>query len=502
MKIFTAAQIKEWDASTIEHEPITSVNLMERAASEAAYWLLQNDFIDSDSFYVFCGQGNNGGDGLAIARILYNCGKKVQIFVLDADGMKPTPDFTINLKRLQEKQIAIKWIDNAQEFPIIPQEAIIVDAIFGYGLNRKLDGLLSLLVQHLNYSKNIIIAIDIPSGLMAEGKLEKYTDEVIINAAVTLTFQQPKLSFLAAENEDFVGDWQVLDIDLNKDFAAQNDATFEMVEAAKMKQAIKPRKKFSHKYTYGHALMMVGSKGMAGAAILSGNGCYKSGVGLISYFLDDEWLLPIFQTEVPEAICIVEKDLKESLVKKHAVAVGSGWLNTDKHHQLLERVLIEFKGPIVLDATALTIIAEHLDWVENRLPNTTILTPHSGEFDRMFGKTETDIARWYKAIEMAKKYGCIIVLKGAYTLTASLEGKGFFNITGNPGMATAGSGDVLCGIITGLCAQGYNIEQACTLGVYMHGLAGDLAAADLSQQAMLAGDIVGYLGKAWLAAAK
>ncbi len=238
---------------------------------------------------------------------------------------------------------------------------------------------------------------------------------------------------------------------------------------------------------------------MAGAAILGGSACYKAGVGLVSYFLDNESLLPILQTSVPEAICLVDKKLEEALPKKNTVAVGSGWATAQLHEDLLEDVCENFKGLVVLDAAALTIIANHLDWLQKRAPNTTILTPHSGEFDRLFGKSDTDIERWQKALDMAKKYNCTIILKGAYTLTAKPNGTGIFNNSGNPGMATAGSGDVLCGIVTALCAQGYDPVQACTLGVYLHGLAGDFAAKDLSEQGMVAMDIVTYLPKAWKA---
>lgn len=495
MKLFTAAQIKDWDAFTIANEPTRSIDLMERAADAATFWLLQNGFNEKDLFYIFCGEGNNGGDGLAIARILFNHHKKVQVFLLD--GVKPSADFNTNLKRLETLKIPVKWIDGAEEFPLIPTNAVLVDALFGSGLNRKLGGLSNLLVQHLNHSKNTIIAIDIPSGLMSDGQKEKYTDETIVKANITLTFQQPKLAFLAAENVDFVGDFHVLDIGLNEEFTDKNNSTFEMVKIEALKQLIKPRKKFSHKYIYGHALMLCGSKGMVGAAILSGNACYKAGAGLLSYFLDDETLLPILQISNPEAICLIGKKLEEEFIKKNVVAVGSGWATTQVHEDLLQKVCTSFKGPVVLDAAALTIIANHLDWVEKREPNTTILTPHSGEFDRLFGKSETDVERWYKALKKAEKYRCTIVLKGAYTLTAKPDGTGVFNDSGNPGMATAGSGDVLCGIITSLCAQGYDVEQACTLGAYIHGLAGDLAAKDLSEQGMVAMDIVTYLPKAW-----
>ena len=485
MNIYNTEQIRNWDAYTIKNEPIASINLMERAATAIVNELDKKNY-ENKPFYIFCGPGNNGGDGLAIARLLTQQDIIVHVFILESK--KYSADFTANLQRLQHLDVAIKEIDGAEEFPIIPQNAIIIDALFGSGLTRPLQGLSKILVQHINQHKGQIIAIDIPSGLFAD-KTSKGNN--IVKATTTFSFQSPKLAFMMAENEEYLGEFGLLDIGLHQDYTAAVNADHELLELGFVRSLILPRNRFSHKYQHGHAWLFVGSPGMYGAGILSASACMKSGVGLVSIMVQKEYL-NIYQTAVPEAICIIDWDLEKSAGKKTALGIGPGWDVADGYPDITKAALSTLQIPMVVDAAALQMLAQGL-----KLPAGSIITPHVGEFEKCFGKSENDFERLELALAKAKELDLYIVLKGAHTLVVTPQGKSYFNNTGNPGMAKAGSGDVLTGLLTGLLAQGYEPLHACLLGVYLHGLAGDRAEKTHTQFAMTAMDIVHHFGEAW-----
>ena len=488
MKILPVEKIREADAFTIENEPIDSVDLMERAASKVYDWIVKRCKTKEVVIKIFCGIGNNGGDGLALARMLYFTGIIPQVYVVRFSD-KMSRDCEINFNRLKEETETTMYdIFSEDDFPLIKDNEIIIDAIFGSGLNRNIDGFAAELIKHLNNNNAIRIAIDIPSGLFAYGGQPQ-----IFKADYTLSFQFPKLAFMFPENDAFVGRWEVLDIGLHKDYI-DNVETLNFYTTEDMVMPIlRKRTKFSHKGTYGHALLVAGSSGKTGAALLAAEACLRTGVGLLTAHLPKDALLPM-QIYLPEAMTSIDKSQThcteiDDIIPYTAIGVGPGIGKNAETTTLLKKIIQEATQPLVLDADALNIISENKTWI-SFLPNNTILTPHPKEFERLFGKTNNSYERLELQRKMSVTHNIIIVLKGAHTAITFPNGTCFFNSTGNPGMATAGSGDVLTGMILSLLAQRYSPEEAALLGVYLHGKAGDIAAKEIGDNAMIARDIV------------
>ena len=496
MLILSAKQIHDWDAYTIQNKPISSVDLMETAATRCLQWLQQNNYLQQ-SFHIFCGKGNNGGDGLAIARLLSGKGVKVFVCIIEL-GQKGTDDFQTNLARLHQTDVSISYIQSAEHFPAVPKTHIIIDALFGTGLNRPLTGLAAALVAHINIFTNPVIAIDMPSGLLADTSAVGYP---IVKALHTLSFGCLKMAFMMAENEPFTGQVQVLDIGLLVSYLAGISYEAALVEEEIIKAMYRPRQKFSHKGTYGHAALVAGSYGLMGAATLSANACLRAGVGKLTCHIP-VCGYSIMQVAAPEAMSKTEQgehymETFSGAGKYDAIGIGPGIGAYEQHAALLDNIFESYKKPVVVDADGLNTLARNQGLLL-KITAFSILTPHPAEFDRLFGKSDNDFTRMRLAQQKAKELQLIIVLKGHRSFIAMPGGNGFFNSTGNPGMATGGSGDVLTGILTALLAQAYPPEQAAILGVYLHGLAGDLAAAALSEEAMVAGDISKHLGSAFL----
>lgn len=498
MKILSASEIRQWDQFTIEHEPVSSINLMERAAAECVHWLMRH-YPDAESFVVFCGKGNNGGDGLAIARMLIEKKYTVNIYILEF-GHKGTDDFQANLSRLQIlSSTAIHFIQSAQHYPSFSPGDVIIDSLFGSGLNRSLEDVTAKLVDHMNQSGNDIIAIDIPSGLFVERSSK---GNPIIKARHTVSFQCYKPAFLMAENAPFIGEVHILDIGLHPGFLASASGQYELLDDTILRSIHKPRNRFAHKGSFGHALLLTGSYGKIGAASLSARACLRSGAGLLTCHIP-KCGYDILQTSVPEAMVLTDFNssfltkIDEDLTKYDAIGIGPGIGTASETKMLLREIVDAWRSPLVIDADALNILASQKD-LYKLIPAGSILTPHPKEFERLFGESSSDFERVELALQKAKELNIIIILKGHHTFIATPDQKGFFNSTGNAGMATGGSGDVLTGILTGLLAQGYSSSETAILGVYLHGLAGDLAAAELSMEAMVAGDIIQSLGRAFL----
>lgn len=489
MKIFSAAQIRAWDQYTIAHEPIASIDLMERAAQALAQWVIQHIAPDK-TLYFFCGPGNNGGDGFALARLLREQFSNIQVYTIARS--KQSPDCQTNRERLQKLGVTINQLVSPADFPTICLGDMIIDALFGTGLNKSLEGLADELVQYLNNSTATCISIDMPSGLLADGP----TTRTVIKATHTLSFQCPKLAFLVADNAAFIGKVHLLNIGLHPAYYNDTATPLQTLDAALAKTLYRPRSGAGHKYTFGHALLYAGSVNMMGAAILSAKACLRSGAGLVT-LQTEAALKHIIQIALPEALVSDETALNAILQKKAAIGIGPGWEASEYNQQLLEQLLTDWEGPLVIDASALGMLTHHLPLLAHKKGTQAILTPHSGEFARLFGESNNGFAQMEQALAMAQAHQCFIVLKGPHTLIACPDGRAYLNTTGNSGMATAGSGDVLTGIITGLLAQGYPAQSACLLGVYLHGLAGDLAASAASEEAMIAGDITEQLGKAF-----
>ena len=489
MKIFSAAQIREWDAYTIANEPVASIDLMERAATACFSWINEH-FRYENNLIIFCGTGNNGGDGLAIARMMIETGKNVTIYILE--GRKRTADFSTNLARLQQREVPIYFLGN-EHAPVFPKEALLIDALFGTGLNGPLQGFAAKLVTYLNQQGNTIISIDIPSGLSTDAHSE---GDFIINANYTLSFQSPKLAFFMADNGKYTGDIHLLEIGLSAAFYEATAAKYCTTGLKEATAFYKPRNKFLHKYNLGHALLYAGSENMMGAAVLCAKACLRSGAGLVTVHMEAGSQV-VMQTAFPEAISSTEDDVQILSQKKAAIGIGPGLDLRSDNEALLTYLCSKWQGGLVIDATALRLLINKKKALSSRLSHPAILTPHTGEFDKLFGSSANDFERLEKAQMNSRELNCYIILKGPNTLVACPDGNSYFNTSGNAGLATAGSGDVLTGILTGLLSQGYDEQSACILGVYLHGLAGDLAAEKRSQESMIASDIIEYLGDAF-----
>jgi len=499
MKIFRSDQIKEIDQFTIKNEPIASVELMERAAGQLFKWYTRN-FDRSRRVIVFAGPGNNGGDGLALARMLTSNRYNVEVFYVMTSG-KTSIDWDANYQRLEkESSVIFNTIDDIEKFPVIDFDDVVVDAIFGTGLRQPAEGLAGLVIKRINQNDCRVVSIDIPSGLFGEDNSTN-NPEAIINADYTLCFQFPRLSFMFAENDKYVGEWIVLPIGLDKNAIRNTETPYTFLENDFVKSLLRTRKKFDHKGNYGHGLLIAGSYGKMGAAIMGAKAALRTGIGLITCHIP-ACGNQIIQTALPEAMVQVDKEERifsevDNAGPFNAIGIGPG-IGTDPITQeALLKVLSIPDRLTVIDADAINILGMNKKWLPT-LPYEAILTPHIKEFERIAGKTGNSFQQLKKQVEFAGDYNCYVVLKGAFTSIATPEGKVFFNSTGNPGMATAGSGDVLTGMILSLLAQGYSPENAAIAGVYIHGLSGDIAAAKSGYESIIASDIIDNIGNAFL----
>lgn len=498
IKILNAQQVRDVDARTIEHEPIASLDLMERASRVFTDWFTGLYPEKQYRISLLCGTGNNGGDGLAVARMLAESGyKKVKVLHCTI-SKNPSKDFLTNQKRfnaLKSGNTAYESLHTGDEMPDFSDADLIIDALLGSGLSRPLEGFWAESVQYINGLSTPVISIDIPSGLA----MDFHTD-IAIHASHCLSFELPKLPFFLPENAESIRDWEMRTIGLDQEIIGEFDTDYFYLTPEFGKQVYSPRPKFSHKGTAGHALLICGSAGMAGAAVLAAKGALRGGAGLVSVHVPQN-LRDIIQTSVPEAM--VSTDTGDNhfselppLDKYKAIGIGPGLGTHADSSAAFEALLRSCKCSLVIDADALNILAAKKEML-NLLPGESILTPHPGEFDRLFGPSSNHRERLEKARESAINLGVNIVLKGAYTAIINSEGKVVFNCSGNPGMATGGSGDVLTGLLTALLCQGYNPRIAAILGVYMHGVAGDFASHGCGEEAVIAGDIAAMIKEAW-----
>jgi hydroxyethylthiazole kinase-like uncharacterized protein yjeF len=485
--VYNSTIMREWDAFTILNEPLSSVELMERAAQVCSDWISSNIGKDN-SIAIVCGNGNNGGDGLVLARLLFLQNYNVQVFI-EKDSNRSTEN-KIQLERLKNLvEIKISEIEHNQ-LPDFQKFTVLIDCIFGTGLTRSLDGFWKSVLNAINQAKIEIISIDLPSGLFAEPEITfKPNLENTIKAKITLAIQAPKLSMLLADWGNFCGRVFVLDIGLDSKFVKENLCLFQYIGEIDILGKFKVRERVSHKGTYGHALIVAGNIGKCGAAILSSKSCISSGAGLVTLYTRAICSISV-HAGVPEIMIQTKKDVL-NLETYSSIAIGPGIGTGDEQLSLLKKIIINAKCPLLLDADALTLISKESENLN--LPSSTIITPHPKEFERLAGSTINSYDRLQKAIKLAIEKNITVILKDAVTAICSPDGTCYFNSTGNPGMATAGSGDVLTGVISAFLAQGYSPLDACILGVYCHGKAGDYAAKNLSTTGMKAGDIIDNL---------
>jgi NAD(P)H-hydrate epimerase len=501
MKIPGIEQIRFCDAYTIEHEPVHSIDLMERAAKSCVSQIKEMFSLEV-SIVVFCGTGNNGGDGLAITRLLLDLGYQCQALLVQAGNTYST-DSKENLHRLQKKYPNnIYIITKKEDIPILLNYHVIIDALFGSGLNKPLESdILTQVITRINQSPAFVFAVDMPSGLFPETPMQP--NVVAVEADFTLSFQFSKLGFLFAENYKYVGEWAIVDIGLHPDAVGQIQSNNNLIDDELVRNILSPREKYAHKGDFGHGLLIAGSKGMMGAAILSARACLRSGIGLLTLYVPAAGY-GIIQSNVPEAMCLCDSNEDvfsgisfNSLTKYNAIAIGPGLGKDKRVVKGLKKLIGDFGGSIIFDADAINILAENKTWLEF-IPQNTIFTPHITEFERLTHPVTNSFERMEVQQKFSIRHHCIVVLKGAHSCITSPQGDCYFNTTGNPGMATGGSGDVLTGIILGLLTQGYSATQAAIAGTFLHGRAADIALKQQSSESLIASDIINNLGQAFL----
>lgn len=493
MKVFSVNQIRDWDAFTIANEHIHSVDLMEQASTAFVKWFCAR-YDDRCTIILFCGMGNNGGDGLAIARILHQKCYNVRTCVVkhSANG---SPDFSQNLERLTTLT-AVQWIETVDDIPPFSSPAIVIDALLGSGLSRPAERLMAAVIQCINDAQTTVISVDIAAGLFAD--TPNAPSDTIIKPTHTVSFQCPKLAFFQPQCAEYVGEWDIVPIGLSEEYRAQTPTPYFYTDASVIEPLTGGRKKYSHKGSFGHALLIGGSYGKIGSIVLSAKACLRSGAGLLTVQAP-QCGYDIIQTSIPEAMVLSDWHFRVNttvpdIEPYSAIGIGPG-LGQDPQTLLMLRELLKvLTSPVVLDADALNLLSQHPEML-SCIPKNSILTPHPKEFQRLLGKPwKDDYEKLAMLQNFSLKHQLIICLKGAHTAVALPNGSIHFNATGNPGMATGGSGDVLNGIITGLLAQGMIPADAAVFGVFQHGKAGDQAALKCTQPALIASDIINEMG--------
>lgn len=500
MKIFTSVQIHELDRYTIEHEPIKSVDLMERAA-KAITRAVAEEWTTHTPVVVFAGPGNNGGDALAVARLLTNEGYKVRTYLFNITNHL-SDDCVTNRQRLLDGRHAKDFTEITAKFdpPELTADTLVIDGLFGSGLNKPLAGGFASLVKYINQSPAKVVSIDVPSGLMSEDNTYNVRAN-IIHATLTLTLHEKKLAFLFGDAQQFIGRLKVLDIRLSQEYIQKTEAQYYVLEESDVRSRLLHRDDFAHKGNMGNALIVAGSYGMSGAAILATRACLRSGAGKVTVHTPKK-NYGVMQISVPEAV--LHMDHEETAFTEavdtdgfDALGIGPGLGCQETTAIAMIAQIRRAQCPIVADADALNILASHRAWMQ-QLPKGIIMTPHPKELDRLTGSpANADFERLHRTRELAQSLQAYIILKGHNSALCLPDGQVVFNPTGNSGMATAGSGDVLTGIITALLARGYHQHNACIVGMYLHGLAGDIAVKTLGKESLTASDIIDYLPQAF-----
>lgn len=498
MKIFNTENIRKIDRITIEEEGVSSQELIRRVAEGVAGEIIGR-WSPSTPVVIFAGSGNNGADALVVGRLLLEAGFYPRILLFNFKGNSLSRDCDMAKRELLATGYngLMEIIDRA-ELPSLTPDHLVIDGLFGSGLRDPLEGGFMMLARNISESGATVISIDVPSGMFGEWNA-RVIGRNVVHATLTMAIQFPRLSFFLGDNAELVGKWKVIDIGLSNRAIMETPTKYFYVERDEVRAVLKPRKPFSSKSDYGHALLFAGCYGMAGAAVMAARGALRSGVGKLTVH-SARAAFPVIQSQVPEAL--FSADRHENVISDmsarfncSAIGVGPGIGTNDATRGAFETLVKSYKRPLVIDADALNAIAKNQTILDHIAPG-SILTPHAGEFDRIFGTQTSDEGRLLKAIEVSHRYKLLIVLKGRYTATVRPDGKVFFNSSGTPAMATAGSGDVLTGIITSLLAQGYKPETASVAGVYIHGLAGEMAAETQGEYGTTAMDIASCVGRA------
>lgn len=498
MKIFTTENIRNIDRFTIDEEGVSSMELIHRVADAVVSEIL-NRWSPSKPTMVFAGAGNNGADALIVAKLLIEAGFNPHVVLINVKGDSLSRDCRAARDELMRMgNVSMTEIIHTSPIPTLTADHLVIDGLFGTGLRNPLEGGYMGMARYINESGATVVSIDVPSGMFGDWNTRVLARNVV-HADLTIAVQFPRLAFFLSDNAEFVGKWKTVDIGLSRRAIEQTPTKYFLIEKEDVRRVLKRRPDFCSKADFGHALLFTGCYGMMGAAVLAAKGALRAGVGKLTVH-SARCGFPILQTAVPEALFLPDRNEHvisdmTPRVNYTALGVGPGIGTNDATKGAVETLIKTIKRPMVLDADALNIIARTPSLIDHITPG-SILTPHAAEFDRIFGSQMSAESRLLKALEVSHKYKLIIVLKGHYSATVRPDGKVFFNSTGSAGMATGGSGDVLTGIITSLLAQGYKSEIAATAGVYIHGLAGDMAAHAEGEYGSSAGDIAANVGKA------
>jgi hydroxyethylthiazole kinase-like uncharacterized protein yjeF len=500
MKVLSKEQIYEGDKLTIERQNISSTELMERAGTQIFNWIHMRMQGAQVPIHVFCGIGNNGGDGLVLARHLIIHGYNVITYIVNCSD-KRSKDFLINYERI--KDVTKDWpkmLSCKNDFSeiVIEEKDIIVDAIFGIGLNRPPNDWVQQLFQKFRASKAFTLSIDMPSGLYADKATKD--ENAVVHASYTLSFQSPKLVFFLPETAKYTLQWEALDIGIDRDYLMQTETEAELISKFEVLPIYKPREKFAHKGHFGHVLIVGGSYGKIGAVNLASRAALSSGAGLVTAYVPKCGYHSL-QTAIPEVMVITDENETHIsninfTIEPTVVGVGVGLGTDDETAKAFKTFLKQNKAPLVIDADALNLISKDKT-ILKLTPELSVLTPHPKELERLIGVWSDDFDKLAKVKAFSKKYNLIILIKGAHSITVYLD-KLYINTTGNPGMATAGCGDVLTGIIAGLIAQGYETLSATIFGVYLHGKSADISLEDYGYQSLIASHIIETIGEAYI----
>ena len=511
MRVLNAAQMREADRRTIDDIGIPSLVLMENAGRQAvaAMEAIYGDLLERQ-VAVLCGRGNNGGDGFVVARTLMQRGVDVAVFLIGRVA-EVRGDARINLEILGRLGLTVVEIADSQAWELHLSEVgdctLIVDAIFGTGLNAPISGFIESVVTDVNASGIPVVAIDLPSGLSADSP-----DPIgpSIEAGLTVTLAAPKIPLVLPPAEAHAGDIVIADIGIPGDVLEGLDGPHvDLLTRASMRELITPRQPDSHKGDYGRVLIVAGSLGKTGAAHLSAVGALRSGAGLVT-IATPAGCQPILSAMGPEYMTEALHETVDGLhpdgvdhvieMARDVLAIGPGLGGAPATREFVRQLVDRATMPLVIDADGLNAFAGNPDHLNGREGRDVIITPHPGEMARLVGMStdEVQASRLEIARNFATAHHVFVVLKGHRTLIATPDNKVFINPTGNPGMATGGTGDILTGMIAAWLAQLLDAEAACRLAVYLHGLAGDLAEADEGEVAMTSADVAGHLGDAML----
>jgi hydroxyethylthiazole kinase-like uncharacterized protein yjeF len=493
MKILTSGQIRKIDAETISRAGIPSLELMKRAATAFFHFFAEKYMDRNSSVIIFAGVGNNGGDALVVARLLHKAGYPVKAYMVEFSD-RYTEDCAHNVRRMKAENISYKKIVEKGDIPDLSPFDVVIDGIFGTGLSREVVGVAADVIARINGSGKKVISIDVPSGLFADQKTE-----FAVKATETVTFQIPKLALYLPENAAFTGNIQIVPIGLDEKAVAEAETDTYLTEKKDIRGMLKPLPKFAHKGTQGHALVIGGSLGKCGSVSLAAKAALKTGCGLVTAYLPKCGVTAI-QSNFPEAMALEDEGMEHVTsidydLKPDAIGIGMGMGLHEETEQALYSFLLKSRSPLVVDADALNILSRYPDWL-TLLPKGTILTPHPKELQRLIGGWCDDYDKIGKTRLFARKYNVIVIVKGAYSLVIDQK-EMYVNNSGTPALATAGSGDVLTGMITSLLAQGYQPVEAARIGVFLHGMTADITGDTIHPRSFVASDIIENIGNAY-----